>query len=444
MEAVYVTGMGIVSALGSDVESWWQALCRGESGQGQVTRFSTDGIERDQACEVKGVPWEPWLTRSEQRQVGRAAGYALAATRQALEQAGHPNAQTPAPERRAVVVGTSMGEGDRLGALHRAWFHGNAAGVAPGAVVPFGSVTLPALVARSAGCEGPIHTVPGACAAGNYALGLGAELIRTGHADLVIAGASEVIERLQYAGFARLGAIAPQRCQPFDAQRKGLMIGEGAAFFVLESAASVVRRGGQPLAQLGVLGLTCDAFHITRPHPEGAGSRAALLRALSATGLAPDAVDYFCAHGTGTEANDAVEAQVLRAVFGTHVPLVSSLKGAIGHAMGAASAIEAVACVQALRTGVVPGTVNLEETDPALEIDVLKRTAHSTRLRVVLNNSLAFGGYNAVLPLINAEDVVLQPDAPASGRYSASAGIAVPEGAREDDAPEGVSGGLRP
>ncbi len=409
MEAVYVTGMGIVSALGSDVESWWQALCRGESGQGPVTRFSTDGIERDQACEVKGTPWEPWLTRSERRQSGRAAGYALAAARQAMAQAGFGGAKIPAPERRAVVVGTSMGEGDRLGALHRAWFHEDAAGVSPGAVVPFGSVTLPALLARAAGCEGPIHTVPGACAAGNYALGLGAELIRTGEADLVIAGASEVIERLQYAGFARLGAIAPQRCQPFDAGRKGLMIGEGAAFFVLESAASVVRRGGQPLAQLGVVGLTCDAFHITRPHPEGAGSQAALQRALSATGLVPEAVDYFCAHGTGTEANDAVEAQVLRTVFGTRIPHVSSLKGAIGHAMGAASAIEAVACVQALRTGVVPGTVNLEAIDPALEIDVLKRTLRQTKVRVVLNNSLAFGGYNAVLPLMGADEPAPQP-----------------------------------
>lgn len=403
MQPVYVSGCGVVSTLGSDLEAWWQALCAGKSGQQTVSRFSVEGIERDQACEVPDEAWLPALSAQEQRDLGRASAYALVAARAALTQAGLPQVLGD-PARHAVLLGTSMGEGEVLGSAQRAWFHGDA-GVAasPGRLAPFGSITLPTTLARAWGSRGPVHTLPGACAAGNYAIGLGAALIRSGRVDRALVGASEVMERLQYAGFARLGAMAPERCQPFDAQRKGLVIGEGAGVMLLESEAALKARGAVPLAQVGVLGLTCDAFHITRPADEGAGSARALRRALEASCIAAGEVDWFCAHGTGTEANDAIEAQVIARSLDAGSTLVSSLKGALGHAMGAASAIEAVACVQALRHGVIPQTTHLETPDPALPIQVLSESRERPELGVVVNNALAFGGYNAALPFMAPE-----------------------------------------
>jgi 3-oxoacyl-[acyl-carrier-protein] synthase II len=243
------------------------------------------------------------------------------------------------------------------------------------------------------------QTLPAACAAGNYAIGFAADQIRAGRADVAIAGASEIIEKLQFAGFARLGAIAPERCTPFDKDRKGLLVGEGAGMMVLESEAHARARGARILAEVGGYGLACDAHHITRPHPEGAGSVQAMLRALEASGVGPEAVDFVNAHGTGTDANDKIEALVMERVFGERarsVP-ISSMKSMIGHCMGAASALEAVSCVETIQTGIYPPTIGYRTPDPEIRLDVVANEARRGRADVVLNNALAFGGYDAVL-----------------------------------------------
>jgi 3-oxoacyl-[acyl-carrier-protein] synthase II len=243
-----------------------------------------------------------------------------------------------------------------------------------------------------------VQTLPAACAAGNYAIGFAADQIRSGRADIAVTGAVEIIEKLEFAGFARLGAMSPDVCMPFDKNRKGLILGEGAAMLVLESEESVVRRGARPLAEVGGYGLACDAHHITRPHPEGAGSITAMRQAIQASGLTVDDVDHINAHGTATPNNDAVEALVIRTLFGARPVPVTSIKSMIGHCMGASSAMEAVACVMTLETGIIPPTMNHETPDPDCDLSIVAGTAqHRRGIDVVLNNALAFGGYDAVV-----------------------------------------------
>jgi 3-oxoacyl-[acyl-carrier-protein] synthase II len=254
-----------------------------------------------------------------------------------------------------------------------------------------------------------VQALPAACAAGNYAIAFAADLIRAGRADVVITGASELLQKHQFAGFVRLGAVAPERCQPFDKNRKGIIIGEGSGIMVLESEAHAVRRGATPLAEVGGAGLACDAHHITRPHPDGRGSLEAMRQAIARSGLTADDVDFISAHGTGTLANDKIESHVIQEVFGDRAVPVSSLKSMLGHCMGAASALEAVACVMTVQTGVYTPTVSYETPDPECDVHLVANRAGSGKADVVLNNSLAFGGYDAVVAFARP-GVLPEPD----------------------------------
>ncbi len=399
MRRVYVTGIGVVSSLGLGREAFWEALRAGRHGISELERFDTSRYDRHRACEVKPSVFDPrdHLTRAELGRMGRASAFAVAAARMAVRDAGI------APERLrgdgvSVVLGTTMGEANLLGEMEHRWIHGGDAAIAPAMIPRYGSTLLPIHVARAFGAQGLVQTLPAACAAGNYAIGMAADLIRSGRAEVVITGATEVIERLQFAGFVRLGAMAPEKCQPFDKNRRGLLIGEGAALFVLESEAHAEARGAEPLMEVGGHGLACDAFHITRPHPEGSGNLHAMREALRNSGIGPTDVDHVNAHGTGTQANDPIETKVLKEVFGVRTPPVTSTKSAIGHCMGAASALEAAACAMTLQTNVVPPTLHHETPDPDCDVDLVANTPRRLpRAEVVLNNALAFGGYDAVV-----------------------------------------------
>ncbi|UJR79903.1 beta-ketoacyl-[acyl-carrier-protein] synthase family protein [Sandaracinus amylolyticus] len=396
MGRVYVTGMGVVSSLGFGRRAYWQALVEGRSGISDVTLFDTASIGRSLAGEVKGFRARDYMNAAESRRAGRCSAFAIAAARMAAEDAGLKG-QALAGERTAVVIGTTMGEANVLGELQKAWIHeGNEA--LPSAKLPrYGTTLLPIHVARAFGSKGMVQTLPAACAAGNYAIGFAADQIRAGRADVAITGAVEIIEKLEYAGFARLGAMSPDKCMPFDKNRKGLILGEGAAMLVLESEGSVVRRGAVPLAEVGGYGLACDAHHITRPHPDGAGSITAMRQAIESSGLTIDDVDHINAHGTATPNNDSVEALVIRKVFGERRIPVTSIKSMIGHCMGASSAMESIACVMTLQTGIIPPTTNYETPDPECPVDVVANVAQEHDVDVVLNNALAFGGYDAVV-----------------------------------------------
>jgi 3-oxoacyl-[acyl-carrier-protein] synthase II len=290
-----------------------------------------------------------------------------------------------------------MGEADVIGELEDAWVHKGADALNVAKIPLYGTTLLPIHLARAFGARGMVQALPAACAAGNYAIAYAADLIRAGRAELVITGGSELLQKHQFAGFVRLGAVAPERCQPFDKNRKGIIIGEGSGILILESEAHAVRRGATALAEVGGCGLACDAHHITRPHPEGAGSLAAMREAIARSGVTPDDVDYINAHGTGTQANDKIESRVIRDLFGERSVPVSSLKSMIGHCMGAASALEAVSCVMTVQTGVFPPTVAYETPDPECDVHLIANTAARGKADIVLNNSLAFGGYDAVV-----------------------------------------------
>lgn len=396
MGRVYVTGMGVVSSLGFGRKAYWQALVEGRSGVSEISLFDTASIGRSLGGEVKGFRARDYMSAAEARRAGRCSAFAVAAARMAAEDAGLAARQL-AGERTAVVIGTTMGEANVLGELQKAWIHeGNEA--LPSAKLPrYGTTLLPIHVARAFGSKGMVQTLPAACAAGNYAIGFAADQIRAGRADIAITGAAEIIEKLEYAGFARLGAMSPDRCMPFDKNRKGLILGEGAAMLVLESEGSVVRRGAVPLAEIGGYGLACDAHHITRPHPDGAGSITAMRQAIESSGLTVADIDHINAHGTATPNNDSVEALVIRKVFGDRAIPVTSIKSMIGHCMGASSAMESVACVMTLQTGIIPPTTNYETPDPDCPVHVVANVAQEREVDVVLNNALAFGGYDAVV-----------------------------------------------
>ncbi len=331
---------------------------------------------------------------------------ALAAARMALDDAGLEVCDIAGP-RTAVVLGTTMGEARILAELDRDWITGGADGMARAPVSRYGSTLLSIHVARAVGARGMVLTLPAACAAGNYALSFAADLIRTGRADVVVAGAAELLQELQFSGFVRLAAMAPDKCQPFDLNRQGLLLGEGAGLLVLESGRHAQARGAHPQAEIGGYGFSCDAYHITRPHPEATGSISAMLGAIERSGLGADDVDFINAHGTGTKHNDAAEAKVVREVFGDRRVPISSMKSMLGHCMGAASALEAIGCVFTVQTGVYPPTIGYETLDPECDLNVVANVARRGKSDVVINNSLAFGGYNAVT--VFAKPGVLPP-----------------------------------
>ncbi|MBK6535241.1 MAG: beta-ketoacyl-[acyl-carrier-protein] synthase family protein [Deltaproteobacteria bacterium] len=406
---VLVTGMGVVSSIGLGRGAFWQSLVEGRSGTSTISSFDATRLGRTLAAEVQGFVVSDHLTAVETRRAGRCAAFALAAARMAVRDAGLSDSALRS-ERASVVLGTTMGEADICGMLDARWILEGPDAMSP-RVLPKAAPYLVSMeTAQGLGCRGTVLTLPAACAAGNYAIGYAADLIRAGRADVVITGAAEMLQELQFAGFVRLGAVAPERCQPFDLDRQGLIVGEGAGVMVLESEEHAVRRGATALAEVGGYGLACDGFHITRPEPSGAGVIHALREAIRRSGLTADEVDFINAHGTGTKANDAVESTAVRAVFGDRRVPISSIKSIIGHCMGAASAIEAVSCVETINSGIYPPTLGYSTVDPECDVAVVANTAGRGRSDVVVNHSLAFGGYDAVV-LFAKPDRLPSPEA---------------------------------
>ena len=392
---VFITGVGVVSSIGIGKNAFYASLREGRTGLSTLSAFPAGDLGRDVAGEVKDFRAEDHMTHAEARNAGRCAHMAVAAARLATADAGIKDAALAGP-RVAVVMGTTMGEGTILGDLEGAWIKKGEAEITRADIPRYGGTLLPIHVARALGVAGLVTTLPAACAAGNYAIGFGADLIRMGRADVVICGAAELLQELQFAGFVRLAAMAKDRCRPFDLHREGLILGEGAAVLILESEAHAVKREASLQAEVLGMGLTCDGYHITRPHPDAAGSIEAMRQAIGRSGISPAAVDFVNAHGTGTKANDLAETKVMHDVFGERRVPISSMKSMLGHCMGAASAIEAVGCVFTLETGVYPPTIGFETPDPECDVDVVANVAREGKADIILYNSLAFGGYNAV------------------------------------------------
>jgi len=404
MTRVAITGIGVITPVGSGKQQCWEALLSGASGIRTVASFDTSQFPVHLGAEVEGFAPTEHLKKLDPSTVGRASQFAAAATRMALEDAEvDPNDLDK--RRTGVSMGTTSGEPlfvEQYNDIRKA------AGLEaiPGEVLSrYPCHVIPTHVAIEIGVRGPCLMIPTACAAGNYAIGYGFDAIRSGRADVMLAGGADAFSRITYMGFARLGAIAPDRCRPFDRDRKGMVPGEGAAVLVLERLSSAVARGAHVYAEVLGYGVSCDSHHMTAAHPEGDGAIRAMQAAIRESGVAPSDVDYISAHGTGTPTNDRVESLAVRTLFGQRAKAVpmSSIKSMIGHTMGAASAIEAAVCAMALDTGWVPPTMNFEQPDPDCDLDYVPNRARKIDPRLVLNNAYAFGGNNASLCLARSE-----------------------------------------
>jgi 3-oxoacyl-[acyl-carrier-protein] synthase II len=396
-ERVVITGMGVVSSIGVGVDEFASGLMAGRSGVSRISAFDTAGFDRIHGCEVRRFEADEHIERLDAAALGRASQFSVSAAALAVRDAGlSPDAL--AGHRVLVSVGTTDGESQDLDRVTETCVqHGkHAVPTAVLARIPPGR--LSATVVHELNLRhAEAVTIPTACAAGNYAIGYAYDVLRLGEAQYALCGGADAMCRKTFAGFYRLGTIAPEVCQPFDADRQGILTGEGAAILMLETLDNARRRGARIYAEVLGYGLTCDASHPVAP--DRASIAECMRRAHRNAGVTPSGIDLISAHGTGTQANDLTEAAAIREVFGAAPPPTTAIKSMLGHTMGAASALGAVACAVAIDHGFIPPTMNHRHTDPGCDIDCVPNTARPARLRVVQNNAFAFGGNNAILVL---------------------------------------------
>jgi 3-oxoacyl-[acyl-carrier-protein] synthase II len=336
--------------------------------------------------------------------MGRASQFATAAARLAIADA-QLDVSTLDPERAGVSMGTTSGEPHEIERFDDHVVAATLDRIGPEFITSYPCHVIPACVAGEVGFAGVNMTIPTACAAGNYAIAYACDVLRAGRADVMLAGGADAFSRITYTGFARLGAIAPDICRPFDRNRKGMIPGEGAAVLVLEPLAQALARGARIYAEVAGYGLSCDAHHITAAHPEGQGAARAMEKALAHCGMQPDQISYISAHGTGTPTNDQRETVAVKRVFkeAAYRTPISSIKSMLGHTMGAASAIEAAACALAIFSDRIPPTMHLEEPDPECDLDYVPNAAREHTVHIAMNNAYAFGGNNSSVILKKCE-----------------------------------------
>jgi 3-oxoacyl-[acyl-carrier-protein] synthase II len=394
---VAVTGLGAVTPVGTGSETVWANLLAGRLGFAPVESFDTTAFNTHLGAEVRDFSPRPWVRVLDPGRLGRASQMAVAAARLALADAGLDGSEAAAAVdagRAGVAMGTTSGEPREVERFDDRYLAGELDAVGDEFMSLYPCHMIAAHVARELGFAGVNTMIPTACAAGNYAIAHALDVLRGGRADVMLAGGADAFSRITYTGFSRLGAIAPERCQPFDRRRKGMIPGEGAAVLVLEPLAAARRRGARVYAEVAGYGLSCDAHHMTAGQPEGEGAVRAMSRALADAGLGPEAVSYISAHGTGTPTNDRLEMIAVGRVFGAAARTpISSVKSMLGHTMGAASAIEAMVCALAVARDRIPPTMGLEE--PEGDLDYVPNAAREHPVEVAMNNAYAFGGNNA-------------------------------------------------
>jgi 3-oxoacyl-[acyl-carrier-protein] synthase II len=402
---IVITGVGVVAPNGIGLEPFWDGLVNGRSATGTVTAFDTTGMTSTVDAEVKDFDPAKWLSPRDVRRTDRFVQLAVAATIMAVEHGGlDMNAEDPA--RVGVLIGSGIGGIQTICIEHEKLLNGG-----PKRVSPF---LIPMLIINMAsgqvsillGAKGPNFSIATACATAAHCIGEAAQIIGTGAADVMVAGGSEAaLNQLGFGGFCAMKALStrnhePQKAsRPFDLERDGFVMGEGAGIVLVEEYEHARRRGAPMLAELVGYGATGDAYHMTAPSPGGEGAKRCMAEALDSAGLNPEDVDYINAHGTSTPLNDKLETEAIKAVFGDRarsVP-VSSTKSMVGHLLGAAGAVELIACIQTLKHNTIHPTINYETPDPECDLDYVPNTAREARVDVALSNSLGFGGHNAAL-----------------------------------------------
>ena len=404
---IVVTGMGALTPLGNDVATFWDGLVAGRSGIGPVTAFDTEQYPCKVGGEVKDFDPGQYMDPKDAKRNDRYTQLAVAATRMAMADAKLDVKDLADPVRFGCIIGSGIGGLDTIEQqTFRLWENG------PRRVSPF---MIPMLISNMAsgvvaievGAMGPNYGIVSACATASHSIGDCIRILRAGEADVMLAGGSEAsITRVGYAGFCNMKAMGtsyndePTRAsRPFDARRDGFIMGEGAGVLVMETLEHARARGAQILCEVIGHAATCDAYHITSPDPDGRGLQACIRNALADSGVQLEEVDYINAHGTSTPYNDKTETAAIKAVFGEHAYKlkVSSTKSMTGHLLGAAGGIEAIACIQTIRTGKIAPTINYENPDPDCDLNYVPNKGIEMPVKVAMSNNLGFGGHNATI-----------------------------------------------
>ncbi len=401
---VVVTGMGVVSPVGNGIADFWNALREGRSGIARITRFNTEAFPSRIAGMAEDC-FPPGVSNKDLRRLDRYSVFALQAASEAWAQAGIDIGRSD-PRRCGVILGSGIGGIETIEEQARRLHEHGPRRVSP-LFIPIGLANMAAAnIAIRLGLLGPNKAVVSACAAATHSIGDAADLIRAGRADVMVAGGAEApVTPLGLAAFGAMKALsrrndAPQRAsRPFDRDRDGFVIAEGAGALVLESEGHAKARGAVILGELAGYGESCDAYHITAPRSDGSGAAAAIQVALQDARCAAADVGYVNAHGTGTVHNDPAEVCALRRVFGDAMPPVSSTKSMTGHLLGAAGAVEVIACLLAVRDGILPPSINYETPDPECDLNLVANEAREADVAMALSNSLGFGGHNASIVL---------------------------------------------
>jgi len=404
---VVITGLGLINSLGNDMETAWGNLLAGESGAAPITLFDTTGYAVTFGCELKDFDPTVWIDRKQTRRMDRFALMALAAARQAEADSGLDISKEA--ERIGAAIATGIGGLQSFQDCTLTLFNRGVDRVSPFSIPSIIPNMGAAWVSMELGTRGPLLSECAACAASNMAIGDATDAIRLGRADVMLAGGAEAgITPVGIGGFAAMRAISrrnddPKRAsRPFDRDRDGFVMGEGSAVLVLESLEHAQARGAKIYAEVLGYGVSSDALHITEPDPTGENPARAMKMAFADAGIDPSEIDYVNAHGTSTPLGDASETKVIKLALGEEAAYktpVSSTKGATGHCLGGAGAVEATFAILAIRDGMLPPTINLENSDPECDLDYVANVARKADVRVAVSNSFGFGGHNASLVL---------------------------------------------
>ncbi len=404
-----MTGLGVVSPVGNDVGTFWTRLTEGRGGIGRLTRFDPEPFESQVAGEVRDFDPERFIDRRALRHSDRFVKYSWVASQQAFEQTGLVRDHFDS-NRFAVIIGSGIGGIETLEKQHQILLERGPARVSPFFVPMMISDMASGQLSIAFGAKGPNFCTVSACASGAHAIGEGYRLVSNDLADVVMAGGSESpLTPLALSGFCSMKALTTRNddpehaSRPFDLNRDGFVMGEGAGTLILEDWEHAGRRGAEILAEIIGYGSTADAYHVTAPEPSGDGAARAMRLALEDAQLPPEGVHYINAHGTSTPLNDRCETLAIHDVFGAHAKrlAVSSTKSMTGHLLGAAGAVEMLACILAIRHGVIPPTINYMTPDPECDLDYVPNTARQQKIDVALSNSLGFGGHNVSLVVRN-------------------------------------------
>jgi 3-oxoacyl-[acyl-carrier-protein] synthase II len=403
LRRVVVTGVGAVSPFGEGAEALWEGLIAGRSGIGTITRFDTTGYDTTIAGEVRNFGPERYLEKKEARKADRFVQFAVAASRMAIDDSGI--VITPAlADDFGCVIGAGIGGMATIEEFHTVLMTKGPQRVSPFSIPKIIINIAPGYVSMTFGLKGPNESVVTACATGNHCIGSAARWIQLGQATAMLAGGSEAtITPMGVSGFNALKALSTHNAEPtkasrpFDLERDGFVMGEGAGVLVLEDLEHALARGARIYAEFTGYGATADAYHMTAPSPDGDGAVRCMRRAIKDAGLVPEQIGYINAHGTSTKFNDSIETKAIKTVFGAHaykIP-VSSTKSMTGHLLGAAGGVESIVAALTIARGVIPPTINLEHPDPECDLDYVPNVARRADVRAVLSNTFGFGGANA-------------------------------------------------